>query len=52
MGEIIPFPVCMIPFLVMKISFELLDINVKHFVKVVFIRGLEVGKIRNQILAP
>ena len=39
MGEIIPFPVWMIPFPVLKvlqIDFELLVINEKHLVKEVF----------------
>ena len=35
-GEIIPFPVYITPFLVLKISFEHLDINEKHFVEEVF----------------
>ena len=33
MGEIIPFPVWIIPFPVLKINFELLGSNEKHFVK-------------------
>ena len=36
MGEIIPFPVWIIPFHVLKINFELLGSNEKHFVKQVF----------------
>ena len=57
-GEIIPFPVGMIPFPVLKINSELLGSNEKYFVKEVFwdqmkifckrtflIRGLEVGEI-------
>ena len=33
MGEIIPFPVWMIPVLVLKINYELLADNERHFVK-------------------
>ena len=36
MGEIIPFPVWIIPFPVLKNDFELLGSNEKHFVKGVF----------------
>ena len=36
MGEIIPFPVWIILFPVLKINFELLGSNEKHFVKEVF----------------
>ena len=36
MGELIPFPVWMIPFPVSNIDFELLGSNEKHFVKEVF----------------
>ena len=35
-GEIIPFPVWIISFPVLKIDFEPLGSNVKHFVKEVF----------------
>ena len=35
-GEIIKFPVWIIPFPVLKINFELLGMNEKHFVKEVF----------------
>ena len=35
MGEIIPFPVCIIPVPVFKINFETLGTNEKHFVKAV-----------------
>ena len=42
MGEIIPFPVWIILFPVLKINFELLGSNGKHFVKEVF--GSEVCK--------
>ena len=33
MGDKIPFPVWMIPFLVLKINFETLGTNEKHLVK-------------------
>ena len=36
MGEIIPVPVWIIPFPVLKINFELLGKNKNHFVKEVF----------------
>ena len=36
MGEIIPFPVWIIPFPVLKINFELLGTNVQDFVKEIF----------------
>ena len=36
MGEIIPFPVWIIPFPVLKIIFEPLGTNERHFVKEVF----------------
>ena len=46
MGEIIPFPVWIILFSVLKINFETLGTNEKHFIKEVFlIRDLEVGEI-------
>jgi len=35
-GEIIPFPVWIILFPALKINFETLEINDKHFVKEVF----------------
>ena len=35
-GEIIPFPVWLIPFPVLKIDFELMGSNEKHFEKEVF----------------
>ena len=36
MGDIIPFPVWIIPFPDLKIKFELLGSNEKHFVKEFF----------------
>ena len=46
MGEIILFPVWVIPFPVLKINFENFGTNKKYVVKeVFFIRGLEVGEI-------
>ena len=36
MGEIIPFPVWIFPFPVLKIDFETLASNERHFVKEVF----------------
>ena len=46
MGKIIPFPVWIIPFTVLKINFELLGSIKKHSVKQgFFIRDLEVGEI-------
>ena len=36
MGEIISFPVWIIPFPVLKIDFELFGSNEEHFVKEVF----------------
>ena len=48
MGEIIPFPVWMIPFPLLKINFEAGRTNEKHLVKdFFFIRGLQVAmKVR------
>ena len=46
MGEIIPFPVCIIPIPVLKIYFELFgNYEVDVLKEVVLIRGLEVGEI-------
>ena len=36
MGEIIPFAIWVIPFPVLKINFQFLDNNEKHFVKEFF----------------
>ena len=45
-GEIIPFPVWIIPFLVRKTGFGRLSKNGKYFVNTVFlIRGLDIGEI-------
>ena len=41
--EIIPFPLWIVPFPVLKINFEPLGSNVKHFVKEVF--GSEAWKL-------
>ena len=45
MGEIIPFPVWMIQFPVLKINFEPFGSYEKHFVKDFFDQRFEVGKI-------
>ena len=36
LGEIIPFPVWIIPFPILKINSEFLGLNEKHFVKDIF----------------
>ena len=46
MGDIIPFPVWIIPFTVLKINLEPLGTYEKHCIKLSFsIRGLKVGEI-------
>ena len=43
MEKLIPFPVWIIPFPILKISLELLGKNEKHFVNKFLIRGLQVS---------
>ena len=49
MGEIIQFPVGIIPFPVLKLNFEPLGSNDKHFVKEVFYQ--RPGSVRNDSIS-